>query len=135
MSWITALKTNLLSAIKSKALSVLCIILITALTISFVTGVSDRNELSELRVKVVNHAALNEKLSAQNIELLKEIKNKPVEYVTITKEVDSQVCDGTVSLALINAIKSTKEQDHETDEINTVDIDAKLPTDLIQLLK
>jgi len=136
MNWITSLKTTLFSTIKTKALSVFCVMLLTALAISFVAGYKDREELNDLRGKVVIQLDVNKRLSDQNIDLLKEIKNKPVEYITVTKEVESQVCDGTVGLALINAIQSTKkEQANEAAESNTADIDAKLPTNLIKLLK
>lgn len=136
MNWITSLKTTLFSTIKTKALSVICVMLITALAISFVAGASDRSELTDLRTKVVTQLDVNKKLSDQNIALLDEIKKKPVEYITITKEVEGEVCNGTVGLALINAIQSTrKEQANEAAESNTADIDAKLPANLIKLLK
>lgn len=135
MNWITSLKTTLFSTIKTKALSAFCIILITALAISFYEGRQDRVELGDLRTKVVQQLDTNKKLSEENIQLLKEIKNKPTEYITITKEVDNQVCEGNVSLALIGAIKSKKDSANEANESNTTDIDAKLPSNLIKLLK
>lgn len=124
--------TGLLAAIKSKFLSFICVVLITALSISYIAGRNDRVELTALRAKVIEHVALNEKLSAQNVGLLKEIKDRPPQYITVTKEVGKEVCNGAVTQAQIDALPSKKEM--VDDEKNTADIDARLPTDLIKLL-
>lgn len=124
--------TGFFALIKSKLLGFICVVLITALSISYIAGRNDRMELTVLREKVIEHVALNEKLSAQNVTLLKEIKEKPTQYITVTKEVGKEVCNGAVTQAQIDAIPSNKEM--VDDEKNTADIDAKLPTNLIKLL-
>lgn len=118
--------------IKSKGYFILCIILATLLTASVVTSKVDRDDLKVSNQKLLEHVQLNKKLSEQNLELAKEIRDKPVEYITITKEVERKVCDGQVKQALINSLPR-KEVVNEKQDV--VDIDARLPDDLIKLLK
>lgn len=123
---------NLLAVIKSKGYFILCIILATLLTASIVTSKIDREDLKDANEKLLVHVQLNKRLSDQNLELAKEIRDKPVEYITITKEVDRKVCDGQVKQALINSLPR-KEVVNEKQDI--AGIDDKLPDDLIKLLK
>lgn len=123
---------NLLAMIKSKGYFILCVILATLLTASIVTSKVDRDDLKLANEKLLEHVQLNKKLSEQNLELAKEIRDKPVEYITITKEVERKVCDGKVKQELINSLPR-KEVINEKQDV--VDIDARLPDDLIKLLK
>lgn len=123
---------NPLATIKSKALNILCIVLTTLLIASYMSGKADREELSSVSEKLVKHVQLNERLSSQNLALVEEIKNKPTEYITITKEVDKEVCNGVVKQNMINSLPSKKEV---VNEETTADIDDRLPDNLLKLLK
>lgn len=122
----------LITTLKSKVQTLLCIVLATLLTASYLTGKSDREVLRQVSDKLTEHVQLNSRLSEQNLSLALEIKNKPKEYITITKDVERQVCDGRVQQELIKSLPSRKES---VDEKNVADIDDHLPNDLLKLLK
>ena len=128
---------NLISTIKSKGLSILCVILATLLTVSILSYNSNKKELINVQSQLLKHVQLNERLSEQNLSLAEEIKNKPKEYITITKEADKKLCDGLLVQHSINSLPSKvkKEAVNENNVQNTADIDDRLPADLIQLLK
>jgi ABC-type iron transport system FetAB permease component len=123
---------NLIATVKSKAQTLLCVILATLLTVSYLSHRGDDKELTALTEKLTEHVQLNNRLSEQNLALASELKTKPIEFITITKEVDKEVCNGIVKQNLINAIPSKK---GSINEETTADIDDKLPTDLLKLLK
>lgn len=123
---------NLIATVKSKLLSILCIILFTTTGLVYWSGNNDRKELKEVSDKLVHHVELNETLSRQNLELAEEIRTKPIAYITITKEVESEICKGRVSETMINTLPSKRKEG--VDEKVTVDIDDRLPSDLIKLL-
>lgn len=122
----------LITTLKSKAQTLLCIILATLLTVSYLSGKSDREQLELVSGKLTEHVQLNSRLSEQNLSLAQEIKDKPKEYITITKEVDGKVCDGRVLQEQIKSLPSKKEVGNV--EKTTAGIDDRLPTELIKLL-
>ena len=128
---------DLIATIKSKGLSILCIILVTLLTVSVLSYNSNKKELENTQGQLLKHVQLNESLSKQNLDLAEEIKNKPKEYITITKEADKKLCDGLLIQQSINSLpsKTKKEAVNENNVQNIADIDDRLPTDLIKLLK
>jgi hypothetical protein len=99
------------------------------------SGKSDREELRVVSDKLVTHVRLNESLSEQNLLLLDEIKNKPVEYIKITKEVEKEICNGVVKQTLINELPSKPSKKDVINEETTADIDDRLPDNLLKLLK
>jgi len=122
--------------LKSKGLSILCIVLATLLTASVISGKYDREALDTAQVKLMEHVTLNKRLSEQNLELANEIKNKPKEYITIVKDIDKEVCNGVVKQQAINELLSSKKETvNEDAKQNTADIDDRLPNDLLKLLK
>ncbi|MNC18471.1 hypothetical protein D3C75_663720 [compost metagenome] len=121
----------IIATLKSKGLTLLSIVLATLLTVSYLSGKADREQLTTTQGKLLEHVQLNKRLSDQNLELAEEIKNKPAEYITIVKEVEKQVCNGIVKQQLINSLPSKKEVTSE----HTANIDDRLPSDLIKLLK
>lgn len=123
---------NLITILKSKAQTFLCIILATLLTVSYLSGKTDRKELEQVSGKLTEHVLLNQRLSEQNLSLAQEIKDKPKEYITITKAVEKEVCNGRVKQELIKAIP-VKKDDNNAKE-TTADIDDRLPADLVKLL-
>lgn len=126
----------ILAALKSKGLSILCIVLATLLTASVISGKYDREARDTAQGKLLEHVTLNKRLSEQNLELANDIKNKPKEYITIVKEVGKEVCNGVVKQQAINALLSSKKETvNEATKQNTADIDDRLPTDLLKLLK
>lgn len=124
----------ILATLKSKGLSILCIVLATLLTASVISGKYDRQALDTAQEKLMEHVTLNKRLSEQNLELANEIKNKPAQYITITKDVDKEVCNGVVRQTMIQSLPITKKKEAVNEEI-TADIDDRLPNDLIKLLK
>ena len=126
---------NLFAILKSKLQLIACIVLATLLAASYLSNKSDQDELIDLREKVIEHVKLNKSLSEQNLSLAKELREKPKEYITITKDVDKEVCNGAVNKALINSLPSKKGVVNEENVTHTADIDDRLPADLIKLLK
>lgn len=127
---------SILTKLKSKIVGVLCIALITALAMSVWENNANQKELDSLRVKFSDQVTLNERLSDQNLDLLDEIDKRPIEFITITKEVQVEICNGRIQQELINALPSKKGTvNAEQDQANTADIDDRLPDDLIRLLK
>lgn len=124
---------NPITLIKSKVQTLLCIILATLLTVSYLGGRTDREELKQVSGKLTEHVLLNERLSEQNLSLAQELKSKPIEYITITKDVEKEVCNGRIKQELITALPSKKD-DHNA-KTTTADIDDRLPNDLLKLLK
>lgn len=125
---------NLIATLKSKGLSILVIVLATLLTFTFYTGKGDREQLEQAQGKLLEHVQLNERLSKQNLELVEEIRTKPIEYITITKDVTKEVCNGLVKQEAINNLPKKEVKDEQTQQA-VADIDDRLPTDLIKLLK
>ena len=124
---------NLITILKSKAQTLLCIILATLLTVSYLSGKADRQQLELVSGKLTEHVLLNQSLSEQNLQLAREIKDKPKEFITITKDVEKEVCNGRIKQELIKALPSRKEAVNV--EHKVADIDDRLPDDLIKLLK
>lgn len=123
---------NLIETLKSKGLLILCIILSTLLTVSYISGKDDKKLISEIQPALVRHIDLNKKLSDENLVLAKELSEAPQKYIPIVKEVEKEVCNGVVKQELIKALPSRKE---DVNEKNTADIDDKLPADLLIILK
>lgn len=124
---------NPIATIKSKLLSILCVVLMTTSAMLYFSGQSDSEELKQVRDKLVHHVSLNESLSKQNLQLAEELKTKPVEYITITQDVEKEVCNGRVTQEKINSLPSKRKEG--VNEKHTADIDDRLPDDLIKLLK
>ena len=123
---------NLIAILKSKGLSLLCIILVTLLTVSYISGKSTRNELEKTNEKLMEHVTLNKRLSDENVKFARELSESPKQYIQVVKEVMKESCNGEVKQQLIEAMQTQREN---VDEKNTADIDDKLPDDLIKLLK
>ena len=123
---------NPIAILKSKGLSLLCIVLATLLTVSYFSGKSTRNELDQTKEKLLMHVTLNKKLSDENVKFARELNEAPKQYIEVVKEVMRESCNGEVKQQLIDSLKTQRET---VDEKNTADIDDKLPADLIKLLK
>lgn len=122
----------ILTTLKSKAQTAMCVILATLLVTCYLTHRGDSEELTRLSEKLTEHVQLNSRLSEQNLELAKEIKTKPAEYITLVKEVDREVCNGIVKQNLIDSIPSERGSGNEK---TTADVDDRLPSSLLKLLK
>lgn len=123
---------NPIALLKSNLQNILCVVLATLLTVAYVSGKSDREELQKVSQKLTEHVQLNERLSTQNRELAKELIEKPVAYVEVVKEVQTEICNGKVKQAAIESLPSKKKELGNVE--TTVDIDDRLPDDLIRLL-
>lgn len=124
----------LITTLKSKAQTLLCIVLATLLTVSYLSGSADRKELKQVSDKLTEHVQLNERLSEQNLTLAEEVKTRPEKLIPIVKEVEKEVCNGLVRQSLINTLPSKAKKEVD-DEKAVADIDDRLPDNLIQLLK
>lgn len=123
----------LLTTIKSKLSTVICIILATLLIASYISGRSDRIKLDDVNSKLSEHVALNKRLSDENLKFAKELNEQPKQYIQVVKEVMNETCNGEVKQQLIESIATNREQ--AISEKNTADIDDRLPASLIKLLK
>lgn len=128
---------QLFATLKNNMALVICVILATLLLTSVVSGKSKSKELDALEIVYNEQVVLNQRLSETNKKLMDEIKTKPKEFITITKEVGVELCNGKLKQEAINALPS-KRKGEVTDvprETNTADIDDRLPSDLIKLLQ
>ncbi len=123
---------GIVTTLKNKALLIAFVVLTSLLIVTYMSGKSDREELKLTSEKLLEHVTLNKRLSDENLRLVKELKEKPPEYITLTKEVMKEVCNGVVKQTLINSLPSKK---GNVNEEKVVDIDDRLPDDLIRLLK
>lgn len=123
---------SLLATLKSKGLAILCIILLTLLTTTYLSDKHNREELVIAQAALIRHVDMNKRLSDENLALVKELRDAPDKQLPIVKEVMVEICNGAINEKLIESLPSKKEK---VNEEKTADIDDRLPTDLIQLLK
>lgn len=123
---------SILATLKSKGLAVLCVILFTLLTTTYFSEQNSKEELEVAQAALIRHVGMNKRLSDENLELAKQIKEAPAIQIPIVKEVMTEVCNGVVKENLISSLPSKK---GNVNEEKTADIDDRLPANLIQLLK
>jgi len=124
---------KILATLKSKALHVLIVILMTLLAATYI----DRNIISndrDVTKKTLTELTLKyERISSENEKLAKEIKETGNNSVVITKEVTVEVCNAKVTQEAIKSLPTNKRE--VTNEKATAGIDDSLPDDLKRLLK
>lgn len=129
----------IVDAVKSKVLGYVSVIFITALVMCGFAINSQHKENKLLTEQLASLGTLKD-LQAETIESLRrDLEEKPKQVITITKEVQSEVCKGITEVDRImnlpSKVKSNRELVHETaTQTGTVDIDDRLPDDLIKLL-
>lgn len=123
---------SILAALKSKGLTIICIILFTLLTTTYLSDKHSREELTIAQAALIKHVGVNKRLSDENLALAKELRESSAKQIPIVKEVMVEICNGTIKEKLIESLPSKK---GSVNEEKTADIDDRLPTDLIQLLK
>jgi len=124
---------KILATLKSKALHVLIVILMTLLAATYI----DRNIISndrDVTKKSLTELTLKyERISSENEKLAQEIKNAGNNSVVITKEVTVEVCNAKVKQEAIKSLPTNKRE--VTNEKATAGIDDSLPDDLKRLLQ
>lgn len=122
-----------------KALTVVFAALMTLLASSLVLNYYTYKAYDNAIVEVNKLALINVSLNQAISSLQDEVTKRPTEYITITREVEGELCKGKAAidkvLNLPNTV-SSKEKGGNTD-VSTkvyVDIDAELPADLVRLL-
>lgn len=122
-----------------KALTVVFVALMTLLASSLVLNYYTYKAYDNATVEVNKLALINISLNQAISSLQDEVTKRPTEYITITREVEGELCKGKAAidkvLDLPNTV-SSKEKGWNTD-VSTkvyVDIDGKLPADLVRLL-
>lgn len=125
---------NILASLKSKALGIFCVVLITALSISYLSGKSNYEQLTALQIKYSDQLSSNQRLSEQNLALVSELESRPAQLIEVVREVQVEICNGKIQQELINSLpkKGVVNDKHEG---ITADIDDRLPDDLLRLLK
>lgn len=123
-----------------KALTVVFAALMTLLASSLVLNYYTYKAYDNAIVEVNKLALINVSLNQAISSLQDEVTKRPTEYITITREVEGELCKGKAAidkvLYLPNTVTSSKEKGGNTD-VSTkvyVDIDAELPADLVRLL-
>lgn len=123
-----------------KALTVVFAALMTLLASSLVLNYYTYKAYDNAIVEVNKLALINVSLNQAISSLQDEVTKRPTEYITITREVEGELCKGKAAidkvLDLPNTVTSSKEKGRNTD-VSTkvyVDIDAELPADLVRLL-
>lgn len=122
-----------------KALTVVFAALMTLLASSLVLNYYTYKAYDNAIVEVNKLALINVSLNQAISSLQDEVTKRPTEYITITREVEGELCKGKAAidkvLNLPNTV-SSKEKGGNTD-VSTkvyVNIDAELPADLVRLL-
>lgn len=121
---------TLLGKITNKILYAVILVLATLLTTFYVVNSNLEASLTNTRDRERELTQVNDRLNKTISSLSHELETKPVEYITITKEVVQEVCEGKVKYNAIMNLPAQKEAVSEK-----VDIDAKLPADLLRLLQ
>lgn len=121
---------TLLGKITNKILYAVILVLATLLTTLHVVNSNLEASLTNTRDRERELTQVNDRLNKTISSLSHELETKPVEYITITKEVVQEVCEGKVKYNAIMSLPAQKEAVSEK-----VDIDAKLPADLLRLLQ
>ena len=129
----------IVDAVKSKVLGYVSVIFITALVMCGYAIYSQHKEIGLLTSELASLGTLKD-VQNETIEMLKrDLEDKPKQVITITKEVQSEICKGITEVDRImnlpSKVKSNRELVHETTtKTGVVDIDDRLPDDLIKLL-
>lgn len=126
-------------AIKVKVLSLVSVV---AVTVMLLCGYTAHNQASIIQGKTDELASLNTLMEVQREtikSLTEDLEKKPKEYIKIVKDIDRKLCEGigigNSILSLPSAKKVNGELVHEINtKNNDIDIDSKLPADLIRLL-
>lgn len=121
---------TLLGKITNKVLYAVILVLATLLTTLYIVNGNLETSLTNTRDRERELTQVNDRLNKTISSLSHELETKPVEYITITKEVANEVCEGKVLYDAIMNLPAGKEAVSEK-----VDIDAKLPADLLRVLK
>ena len=124
----------------SNPLILTCIVLTTLLGGSTYLLSSERKLNTELQQSNIVLKQANTSLANTIAELDKELKERPKEYIEVTKEVYTELCLGEILGESI--LKLPKPQAKSKEEIGVkdekqeyVDVDSKLPPDLVRLLQ
>ena len=131
--------TEMLSVVSGKALTVVFAALMTLLASSLVLNYYTNEAYKEAIDEVNKLALINVSLNQAISSLQDEVTKRPTEYITITREVESELCKGKAAVDKVMDLPNTvssKEKGGNTD-VSTkvyVDIDAELPADLVRLL-
>lgn len=123
---------NLIASLTSKIWIIACIVLTTMLTVSEFDNRDLKRKLTASESIVNTLSVANETNTTTINELRKELETKPAQVITITKEVEKEICNGKVKQEAINSLPSKKEVKNEKD---VADIDDRLPPELIRLLQ
>lgn len=122
-----------------KALTVVFAALTTLLASSLVLNYYTYKAYDNAIVEVNKLALINVSLNQAISSLQDEVSKRPTEYITITREVEGELCKGKAAIDKVMDLPNTvssKEKGGNTD-VSTkvyVDIDAELPADLVRLL-
>lgn len=116
-------------------LTAMMTLLASSLVLNYYTYKAYDNAIVEVNKLALINVSLNQAISS----LQEEVTKRPTEYITIAREVESELCKGKAAvdkvLTLAIPVKSTKEKGGTGDETKVyVDIDAELPADLVRLL-
>ena len=116
-------------------LTAMMTLLASSLVLNYYTYKAYDNAIVEVNKLALLNVSLNQAISS----LQDEVTKRPTEYITITREVEGELCKGKAAidkvLNLPNTV-SSKEKGGNTD-VSTkvyVNIDAELPADLVRLL-
>lgn len=114
----------------------LMIVLLTVLTLSAALNVYQSGQIKTLTTSVnelsIDNKSLNDVVDIQ----AKEIKEMPDKYIETTRDMDKEICLGINTIDKVMTMHPRKDvvKEVEIEKVERVDIDGKLPSDLIQLL-
>lgn len=115
----------------------LMIVLTTVLTLSIALNLYQSSKISSFESDVSTLSIDNKNLKNVITEQAKEIKEMPNKYIKTTRDMDKEICLGVNAIDKIMTMTPRKEvvkEGLEIEKIERVDIDGKLPDDLIKLL-
>jgi hypothetical protein len=121
---------SLVSKVTSNMLWVVVIVLATLAVGLKMDNTSISKDLNAAKQTILEYKGVNERNQLTIDSLKDELLNMPKEYITITKEVSKEVCQGKVLQEKINNLPQGT-----SNEKDVVDIDGRLPADLNRLLQ
>lgn len=128
------LVSKLLGLFGPKVLWVFVLTLGALLAVSHVSNNSKDSDIRQLQGLADQTVEQNKRLSNQNKELVQQLETRPTLEVITVKEVMTEICNGKVGEAMVDALPSKRPKE-VVNETPVADIDDRLPDDLVRLLK
>ena len=113
------------------------VVLLTVMMLSISLNLYQSNKASSFEAEIATLSSDNKDLKNVISEQEKELKEMPNKYIQTTRDMDKEICLGMNAIDKVMTMNTRKEIDKGglgIEKTERVDIDGKLPDDLIKLL-